>query len=110
MFNALKYIKVLEGVGFGRDQAEAQVQLVMAAIEEEMATKSDILEVRTDFAKLRGEFGELKGEFAGLRGEFAEFKIKLTELQSTVIFKLGAITIACSTIGFTALGLLITLK
>ena len=75
----------------------------MAAIEEEVATKNDILEVRTDFAKLRGEFGELKGEFA-------EFKIKLVELQSTVIFKLGAITIACSTIGFTALGLLITLK
>ncbi len=82
MFNALKYIKVLEAAGFGRDQAEAQVQLVMAAIEEEVATKSDIAELRADFA----------------------------EFKADIIFKLGALMIACSTIGFAALGLLITLK
>lgn len=146
MFNAFKYIKVLEAVGFGRDQAEAQVELVLAAIEDEVASKGDILEVRTDFTKLRAEFGELKGDFAELRvefgelkGEFAELKIDFAELRvefgelkgefaglraefgvlkstvradlaefkSEMLVKLGGTMIACSTIGFTALALVL---
>ena len=96
MFNALKYIKALEAAGVGREQAEAQVQLVFAAIEDEVASKRDILELRSDFAKLRSEFAEL-------RSEFSQFK-------SEIVLKLGTLIVACSTIGFGAIGLLISLK
>ena len=132
MFNALRYIKVLESVGFGREQAEAQVQLVMAAIEEEVASKSDMAEVRadfaelksdlkSDFAKLRSEFAEVKlelksdfanlrSEFADLRSEFARLRSEFAGFKSEIVFKLGALMVGCATVGFGALGILVTLK
>jgi hypothetical protein len=136
MFNALKYIKSLEAVGFRREQAEAQIQLVFDAIEEDVATKADITEVRSDFAKLRGEFGELKADFGELRGEFGELRGEFGELKgfvttefanvrsefnagfaqirqemaalrSDLIFKLGSLIVVCWTLSTAVLGLLI---
>lgn len=43
MSNAMKYIKSLEAAGFERGQAEAQVQMVLDAIEGDLATKNDLL-------------------------------------------------------------------
>ena len=74
MFNALKYIQILETVGFRRDQAEAQAHLVMAAINDEVATKSDMSEMRSQFA-------ELKAEFAGLR---ANVKIEVVAIRTEI--------------------------
>lgn len=39
----MKYIRDLEAAGFGRDQAEAQVQMVLDAIEGDLATKADMM-------------------------------------------------------------------
>lgn len=41
MSNPMKYIKDLEAAGFERNQAEAQVQMVLDAIEGDLVTKSD---------------------------------------------------------------------
>lgn len=41
MSNAMKYIKDLEAAGFQRNQAEAQVQMVLDALEGDLVTKSD---------------------------------------------------------------------
>jgi len=41
MANPMKYIKDLEAAGFERNQAEAQVQMVLDAIEGDLVTKSD---------------------------------------------------------------------
>ena len=41
MTNSMKYIKNLEAVGFERTQAEAQVQMVLDAIEGDLVAKSD---------------------------------------------------------------------
>lgn len=41
MSNPMKYIKDLEAAGFKRNQAEAQVQMVLDAIEGELVTKLD---------------------------------------------------------------------
>ncbi len=104
MFNALKYIKNLEAVGFPRDQAEAQVQLVFDAIEEEVATKSDIAEVKSDIAVLRTDIAVLRSDLstaeAKLRGEISEFKTE-------IIFKLGALAVTCTTAATAILGFLI---
>ncbi len=88
MFNALKYIKTLESVGIPREQAEAQVQLVMDTFQENVATKADIAELRS----------ELKSEMAEIRSAFAELKTDL-------VFRLGGVIVICTGI----LGLLIKL-
>ncbi len=41
MSNQIKYIRDLEAVGFERKQAEAQVQMVLDALEGDLVTKSD---------------------------------------------------------------------
>ncbi len=48
MFNALKYIKSLEDVGFRRDQAEAQVQILIEVAEGEFVTKTDLANLKQD--------------------------------------------------------------
>lgn len=99
MFNALKYIRTLESVGFKREQAEAQVQLVMDLYEENVATKADLAELRaatqSDLAELRGE---LKTDIAELR---AEIKSDISELFvrfATLV--LGGITVATGILGY----------
>lgn len=41
MSNAMKYIKDLEAAGFERSQAEAQVQMVLDALEGDLVTKNE---------------------------------------------------------------------
>lgn len=56
MFNVFKFTKQLEEVGFSREQAEIQVQVITGIIEDDLATKHDlkILEtnLRNDVEKL----------------------------------------------------------
>lgn len=42
MINTLKYIRELEQVGFRREQAEAQVKMLIESIEDALATKVDL--------------------------------------------------------------------
>jgi hypothetical protein len=46
MSNPMKYIKDLEAAGFQRNQAEAQVQMVLDAIEGDLVTKSEFISFR----------------------------------------------------------------
>lgn len=111
MFNALKYIKSLEGVGFPREQAEAQVQLVIDSFQENVATKTDLADLRSDFADLRSELksemAQLRAEFASLktevkleiaqlRAEFAELASKVSEMKTDLVFKLGGLIVFCT--------------
>ena len=86
MFNALKYIKNLENVGFPREQAEAQVQLVIDSFQENVATKSDLAELKS----------EIKTEIAGLKSEFAEMGSKIAEMKTDLVFRLGSIIVLCT--------------
>lgn len=124
MFNALKYIKQLEGVGVPREQAETHVQLVMDCFQDNVATKADLAELRSelksdmaelrselktdiaelkselkgDIADLRGEFAGLKGEFAVLKGEFADLKADVVSIKSELLLKLGGFMAVCTAI------------
>ena len=42
MFNAFKYTKQLEEVGFSRAQAEIQLQIITEIVEGDLATKQDL--------------------------------------------------------------------
>lgn len=115
MFNALKYIRNLEGVGFPREQAEAQVQLVIDSFQENVATKVDVAELRSDIksemAELRSEMAELsaelksdmaelkvelKSDMAELRNQFAQLGSKVAELKTDLVFRLGSIIVLCT--------------
>lgn len=43
MFNTLKYAKILEEVGFSREQAETSVGILVEIVEDKLATKQDLL-------------------------------------------------------------------
>ena len=44
MFNTLRYAKMLEEVGFSRDQAETSVKILVEIMEDKLATKQDLNE------------------------------------------------------------------
>ena len=48
MFNTLKYAKMLEEVGFSRDQAETSIKILVEIMEDKLATKQDMKELRTE--------------------------------------------------------------
>lgn len=108
MYNALRYIKNLEDVGIPREQAEAQVQLVIDSFQDNVATKTDMAQLRTEMADLRAELrtemadlrAELKTEMADLRAEvkteIAGIHGKLLELKTDLIFKLGGLIVICT--------------
>ena len=45
VFNSLNYAKRLEEVGFTRNQAEAQANIMTEIVDEKMATKRDLREL-----------------------------------------------------------------
>lgn len=55
MFNALKYTKKLEEVGFTREQAEAHILIMIETIESNLATKQDIEDLRSEMISIKTE-------------------------------------------------------
>lgn len=51
MFNTLKYAKLLEEVGFSREQAETSVRILVEIMEDKLATKQDISDIRRDITQ-----------------------------------------------------------
>lgn len=92
MGNPMKYIKDLEAAGFQRTQAEAQVQMVLDAIEGDLVTKSD-------FAIFK--------EY--IDGRFVDVGHKINALELRLVVKLGLITVTTTTIAVTILTWLIKL-
>lgn len=74
MNNTLKYVKILEGTGITREQAEAHVQMISEIVEGDLATKQDIKNLEAKIDSL---------------GERIEHKMLQLEYRSTI--KLGSI-------------------
>lgn len=86
MSNPMKYIKDLEAAGFQRNQAEAQVQMVLDAIEGDLMTKSD-------FAVFREHIDR----------RFAEVNHCFNEVELRLVVKLGFITVTTTSIAVAVL-------
>lgn len=65
MNNALKYVRILEGAGISREQAEAHVQIISEITEGDLATKQDIknLETKLETSVERLEHKMLQSEY-----------------------------------------------
>lgn len=48
MFNTLKYAKILEEVGFSREQAETSIKILVEIMEDRLASKQDLHELKTE--------------------------------------------------------------
>jgi Holliday junction resolvasome RuvABC endonuclease subunit len=85
MNNALKYVKILEGTGITREQAEAHVQIISDILEGDLATKQDLknLEIKLDTS-----IDRLDKKIDSV-AERVEHKILQSEYRSTI--KLGSI-------------------
>lgn len=85
MNNALKYVKLLEGTGITREQAEAQVQIISEVLEGDLATKQDIINLET---KLDNRIIALDTKLDKWAERF-EHKMLQSEYRTTI--KLGSI-------------------
>jgi hypothetical protein len=48
MFNTLKYAKMLEEVGFSREQSEISVKILVEIMEEKLASKQDLQNLKLE--------------------------------------------------------------
>lgn len=55
MFNTLKYAKILEEVGFTRDQAEMSIKILVEIMEDKLATKQDLKDLRTELNQVKSD-------------------------------------------------------
>src|SRR4051812_4394804 len=82
MFNTLKYAKMLEEVGFSREQAETSIKILVEIMEDKLATKQDILELKQEMASKAS-----KQDILELR---SDTKQDLLQLKHDLTLKLGA--------------------
>jgi hypothetical protein len=104
MNNALKYVKILEGTGITREQAEAHVQIISDILEGDLVTKQDLLNSENS---LKASISILDTKFLRLDTkidtaiENLENKILQSEYRMTI--KLGSII----TVGLAAMAAVI---
>lgn len=98
MGNPMKYIRDLEAAGFERNQAEEQVQMVLDAIEGDMATKSDLTLLKNDLSLLRSE---IKNDFTvfqeRIQSQFKESEFRITTRLGVMIVSTVSIAVAVLT-------------
>lgn len=108
MSNAMKYIRDLEAAGFERSQAEAQVQMVLDALEGDLVTKSDfaIFQERLEnrFAQIDTRFEQAQ-QF--VRSEVKEMKSEIKETEFRLVTRLGFLTVSTVSIAVATLTWLI---
>jgi hypothetical protein len=105
MSNPMKYIKDLEAAGFERAQAEAQVQVVLDAIEGDLVTKSDFAVFQERMENRSTQFEQR------MESRFAHFQLQIQnqirESEFRLLTRLGALTISSLSIAVAMLAWLI---
>ena len=84
MFNTLKYAKMLEEVGFSRDQSETSVKILVEIMEDKLATKQDVAELKAEMAMKasKQDILELRKD---LNHSVAQLESKLTIRMGTML-------------------------
>ena len=87
----MRYIRDLEAAGFERGQAEAQVQVVLDAIEGELVTKSDFAIFQERY---RNEFQQLEQR---IDKRFVEFELRILTRLGFLMVSTTSIAVAVLT-------------
>ncbi|MEK6555501.1 MAG: hypothetical protein AABZ31_09695 [Bdellovibrionota bacterium] len=101
MSNALKYIKDLEAAGFQRSQAEAQVQMVLDAIEGDLVTKHDFAVFKEH---VDNRFAQSE---ARMDNRFTQVYAQIKESEFRTITRLGILNVSTISIAVAILAWLI---
>ena len=108
MGNAMKYVKVLEAAGFERGQAEAQVQVVLDALEGDLVTKGDFAVFQE---RLENRFVQIDNRFVQIENKFSQLQSNLQnqirESEFRVVIRLGIVAVSVATIAVAVLTWLI---
>ena len=107
MSNPMKYIRALEAAGFDREQAEAQVQIVLEVLEGDLITKSEFALFKEHIDR---KFGEVDHRFVNVDHRFTGIDHKFKELELRLVIKLGLITVSTTTVAVAVLSWLIKLQ
>lgn len=94
MSNPMKYIRDLEAAGFQRAQAEAQVQMVLDAIEGDLATKQDLTIFQE---RIQNQMDQ----------RFSQVDQRILESEFRLVTRLGFLTISTVTLAVATLTWLI---
>lgn len=103
MFNALRYTKRLEEVGFTKQQAETALEIGIEVMNDNLSSKEDLKELGLVLkGELRQEMGELSSTLrqemnelsSTLRQEMSDLKIEIKEemhgFQDRLTLRMGA--------------------
>lgn len=101
MTNAMKYIRDLEAAGFQRNQAEAQVQMVLDALEGDLVTKSDFAVFQE---RLENRFSQIDAKFIQTQ-QFVHSQVKESEFR--LVTRLGFLIVSTVSIAVATLTWLI---
>lgn len=112
MSNPMRYIKQLEAVGFQRNQAEAQVQMVLDAIEGDLATKNDITILKSELSiqqeRSENRLHQFEERIENRLHQFEErIERRFLETEFRLITRLGLLTVSSTSIGVAVLTWLI---
>ena len=75
MFNTLRYAKMLEEVGFSREQAETSVKILVEIMEDKLASKQDLQDLRVEVQQVKTD----------LQHSMAQLESKLTIRMGTML-------------------------
>lgn len=75
MFNTLRYARMLEEVGFSREQAETSVKILVEIMEDKLASKQDLQDLRV----------EMENRFTQVDAKFALLESRLTVKMGTML-------------------------
>ncbi len=75
MFNTLRYARMLEEVGFSREQAETSVKILVEIMEDKLASKQDLQDLRTELQQVRSD----------LQHSIVQLESKLTIRMGTML-------------------------
>jgi hypothetical protein len=110
MSNPMKYIRDLEAAGFERQQAEAQVQMVLDALEGDLVTKAEFAVFREHldkkFIEVDHRFVEMDQKFIA---KFDDIGHRFEKLQLTMTVRMGVMFATGLSITIAVLGWLIKL-
>lgn len=110
MSNPMRYIKDLEAAGFQRNQAEAQDQMVLDAIEGDLATKSDLAVFKSDFkSDLAVHFERVESRLSHFQNRLEQFENRIeqseertgrrfVESELRIVTRLGFVVISTTSI------------
>jgi hypothetical protein len=114
MFNTLQYAKILEEVGFSREQAETTIKILVEIMEDKLASKQDLKELenrlgytlsqfetatRQDMKDLETKIEHTLSQFeASTRQDLKDLETKfehsITSLESKLTIKMGTMLAA----------------